>query len=134
MGNAFRFLPSNFRLEEISPFLSGLQSFCCQTLQAWKLPYPEGFGPLTHVVSLAADIRWPTIMVAADLLHKECNAQISAFFSQTPDPFWFHTACTWPRLAAADDPVGNAFARLELQRAKGRFVRHEFDGGADAGS
>src|ERR1700730_2195422 len=95
-----------------------------------KLPYPEGFGPRRHIVALAADIG-PTIMVAADLLHKECNAKISAFFSQTPDPFWFHTACTWPRLAAADDPVGNAFARLELQRAKGRFVRHEFDGGAD---
>src|ERR1700738_503224 len=37
-----------------------------------KLPYSEVFRPLRDVVALAADIRWPTIVVAANLLHKEC--------------------------------------------------------------
>jgi hypothetical protein len=36
-----------------------------------KLPYSEVFRPFSHMLALAADIRWPTIMVAADLLHKE---------------------------------------------------------------
>jgi hypothetical protein len=45
------------------------------------------------------------MVVAADLLHKECNAQIGAFVSQRSDPFWLHEACTWARLAAADDPI-----------------------------
>jgi hypothetical protein len=38
-----------------------------------KLPYPEVFGPLRHIVALAADIGRPTMMVAADLFHEECD-------------------------------------------------------------
>src|SRR6266851_1606524 len=45
----------------------------------WELPDPQVLGPLRHIVALAADIRRPTMMVAADLLHKERDVQIRAF-------------------------------------------------------
>ena len=67
----------------------------------WELPDPQVLGPLRHIVALAADIG-PTIVVAADLLHEKCDAQIGAFIAELPRPFWLHTACTWAGLAAAD--------------------------------
>ena len=79
-----------------------------------KLPHSEFFGPLTHVIALAADIP-PTMVVAADLLHKECNVQVGAFGSQGPDPRRLHGACTTAKLASANDPVRNRFAPFKLQ-------------------
>jgi hypothetical protein len=49
------------------------------------------------------------MMVAADLLHEECDAQIGAFTSQRPDPRWLHGPRTTAGLAAADDPVPERF-------------------------
>jgi hypothetical protein len=100
-----------------------------------KLPEPQVFRPLIHIVALAADVRRPTIVVAADLLHEKCDAPFSAFVSRGPGPCWLQAACTAARLAPADDPVRNASAPLKPQpgqRAEPWLVRDEFDAGADA--
>ncbi len=88
----------------------------------WELPDPQVLGPLRHIVALAANIGRPTIMVTADLLHKERDVQIRAFVPQGPDPPCLHATSTRARFAPADDPVRNASARLKLQvvqRTKG---------------
>jgi hypothetical protein len=125
----FRYRCGEFDLQDSKSSERDLPAIFAQR----KLPYLQGFGPLRHIVALAPDIG-PTIMITADLLHEKCDTQIGALVSQIPHPRWLHGARTNARLAAADDPVWNAFVRLKRQlrqRAKRWLVRNEFDGGAD---
>src|SRR5260370_42683536 len=74
-------------------------------------------------------------MVAADLLHKECDTQICAFVSHGPDPCCLHASCIRARLATADDPIWQAIGLIDVDRSDRRdrgLVANEANGGRNA--
>src|SRR6266496_272760 len=91
-----------------------------------KLPDPEVFRPVIHIVALAADIRRPTIVIVADLFHEKGDAQICAFVSHGPDPCCLHAACTDQGIRKVKDSSKRAAAFKDMAKKCGATVKDVF--------